>query len=76
MECSPPRGTPDPQVFWRKDGQTLELGGRLKLVDGMNLAITDAKPADDGRYQCVAKNTAGLRESSVAILTIYGKLHT
>ncbi|ENN71106.1 hypothetical protein YQE_12039, partial [Dendroctonus ponderosae] len=73
MECSPPRGTPEPQVFWRKDGQTLELGARLKLVDGMNLAITDAKPADDGRYQCVARNTAGLRESSVAILTIYVK---
>ncbi|XP_050311425.1 roundabout homolog 2-like [Anthonomus grandis grandis] len=73
MECSPPRGTPEPQVFWRKDGKTLELGGRLKLVDGFNLAITDSKASDDGRYQCVAKNTAGLRESSVAILKVYVK---
>ncbi|CAH1124968.1 unnamed protein product [Ceutorhynchus assimilis] len=73
MECAPPRGTPEPQVFWRRDGQTLELGGRLKLVDGFNLAITDSKASDDGRYQCVAKNTAGIRESSVAILKVYVK---
>ncbi|XP_060521522.1 roundabout homolog 2-like [Cylas formicarius] len=73
MECSPPRGTPEPQVFWRKDGQTIEIGGRLKLVDGYNLAITDTKPSDDGRYQCVAKNTAGIRESAVAILKVYVK---
>ncbi|KAF7265844.1 hypothetical protein GWI33_020914 [Rhynchophorus ferrugineus] len=73
MECAPPRGTPEPQVFWRKDGQTIDLGGRLKLVDGYNLAITDSKPSDDGRYQCVAKNTAGIRESSQAILKVYVK---
>ncbi|KAJ8953602.1 hypothetical protein NQ318_003026 [Aromia moschata] len=71
MECSPPKGTPEPQVFWRKDGQTLTIDGRLKLVDGYNLAITDTKTSDDGRYQCVAKNTAGLRESAVAILKVY-----
>ncbi|EFA09265.2 robo3 [Tribolium castaneum] len=73
MECAPPRGTPEPQVFWRKDGHTLEVEGRLKLVDGSNLAITDTKPSDDGRYQCVAKNTAGVRESAVAILKVYVK---
>ncbi|XP_066254653.1 roundabout homolog 2-like isoform X1 [Euwallacea similis] len=73
MECAPPRGTPEPQVSWRKDGQTLELGARLKLVDGFNLAITGSKPSDDGRYQCVAKNTAGIRESAVAILKVFVK---
>jgi roundabout axon guidance receptor 2 len=72
MECAPPKGTPEPQVLWRKDGHTLDVEGRLKLVDGSNLAITDTKPSDDGRYQCVAKNTAGIRESSVAILKVYG----
>lgn len=72
MECSPPKGTPEPQVLWRKDGQTLDTNGRLKLVDGSNLAITDARISDDGRYQCIAKNTAGIRESSVAVLKVYG----
>lgn len=73
LECSPPKGTPEPQVFWRKDGQTLTIEGRLKLVDGYNLAITDTKISDDGKYQCVAKNTAGVRESAVAVLKVYGK---
>lgn len=72
LECLPPRGTPEPQVQWRKDGHVISIEGRLKLVDGWNLAITDTKPPDDGRYQCIAKNTAGIRESSVAILKIYG----
>lgn len=74
LECSPPKGNPEPQVFWRKDGQTLTVEGRLKLVDGYNLAITDTKTSDDGRYQCVAKNTAGMKESTVAVLKVYGKL--
>lgn len=61
-------------MFWRKDGQTVTAEGRLKLVDGHNLAITNAKPSDDGKYQCVAKNTAGVRESAVAVLKVYGRL--
>lgn len=75
LECAPPKGTPEPQVFWRKDGHTLEVHGRLKLVDSTNLAITDTQSSDDGRYQCIAKNTAGIRESSVAILKVYGKFY-
>lgn len=73
LECSPPRGTPEPQVSWRKDGRTLDLGGRLKIVDSSSLAITDARISDDGRYQCVARNTAGVRESTVAVLKVHGQ---
>ncbi|XP_074027541.1 roundabout 3 [Leptinotarsa decemlineata] len=73
LECSPPKGVPEPHVFWRKDGQSLVVEGRLKLVDGYNLAITDTKTLDDGKYQCVAKNTAGIRESAAAILKVYVK---
>lgn len=72
LECGPPKGTPEPQVTWRKDGHTLEIEGRLKLVDGSSLAITDARSSDDGRYQCVARNTVGVRESTVALLKVHG----
>uniref|UniRef100_A0A182TVP8 Ig-like domain-containing protein n=1 Tax=Anopheles melas TaxID=34690 RepID=A0A182TVP8_9DIPT len=75
LECGPPRGSPEPTVFWRKNGQTLDLTNskRIRIVDGGNLAIQDARQSDDGRYQCVAKNIVGVRESTVAFLRVHGK---
>ncbi|ETN61240.1 hypothetical protein AND_007106 [Anopheles darlingi] len=77
LECGPPRGSPEPTVFWRKNGQTLELGNskRIRIVDGGNLAIQDARQSDDGRYQCVAKNIVGVRESTVAFLRVHGPVN-
>ncbi|KAJ1530846.1 hypothetical protein ONE63_005691 [Megalurothrips usitatus] len=70
LQCGPPRGRPEPAVFWRKDGRTLNLDDgrqqRLRLVDGTNLAIRDAKTSDKGAYQCVAQNAHGTRESPPA----------
>lgn len=81
MECGAPRGSPEPQISWRKNGQTLNLsaGGaaankRIRIVDGGNLAIQDARQSDDGRYQCVVKNIVGIRESATAFLKVHGKL--
>ncbi|KNC26691.1 hypothetical protein FF38_04172 [Lucilia cuprina] len=73
MECGPPRGSPEPQVSWRKNGQTLNLNGnkRIRVVDGGNLAIQDVRQSDDGRYQCVVKNVVGTRESSTAFLKVH-----
>lgn len=75
MECGPPKGSPEPLIMWRKNGQTLDLSNskRVRIVDGGNLAIQDARQSDDGRYQCVVKNLAGLRESSVAFLKVHVK---
>lgn len=74
MECGPPRGSPEPEITWRKNGQTLDLSSskRIRIVDGGNLAIQDARQSDDGRYQCVAKNMAGIRESATAFLKVHG----
>ncbi|XP_046680537.1 roundabout homolog 2-like isoform X2 [Homalodisca vitripennis] len=73
LECGPPRGTPEPIIFWKKNGQLLEIDGskRIEIVDGGNLAIQDARRSDEGRYQCIAKNTVGVRESNVALLKVY-----
>ncbi|XP_063220613.1 roundabout homolog 2-like [Bacillus rossius redtenbacheri] len=75
LECGPPRGLPEPVVSWRKNGETLDVDGskRVRVVDGGNLAIQDARQSDDGKYQCVAKNTVGVRESAVALLKVHVK---
>lgn len=75
LECAPPRGIPEPTVTWKKGGQKLDLEGskRVRIVDGGNLAIQDARQSDEGQYQCIAKNPVGVRESSLASLKVHGK---
>nr|XP_014087327.1 roundabout homolog 2 [Bactrocera oleae] len=75
LECAAPRGIPEPTVSWKKGGQKLDLDSmkRIRIVDGGNLAIQDARQSDEGQYQCIAKNPVGVRESVLATLKVHVK---
>ncbi|XP_075586883.1 roundabout homolog 2 isoform X2 [Dermatophagoides farinae] len=70
MQCSPPKGRPEPNVHWLHDGQKIYMdSGRFRL-DGTNLVINDVMKDDQGQYQCIAKNMIGVRESPAVTLKV------
>uniref|UniRef100_A0A5S6QST5 Uncharacterized protein n=1 Tax=Trichuris muris TaxID=70415 RepID=A0A5S6QST5_TRIMR len=75
MECSPPKGYPEPAVYWKKDGRNIDLGKntRYTVKSGGSLLISEVQTADSGLYSCVAENIAGMFESSAAPLSVYEK---
>ncbi|XP_032667752.1 roundabout homolog 2-like [Odontomachus brunneus] len=75
LECGPPRGHPEPTLHWKRNGHIIDLEAtkRITLVDGGNLMISDVKQADQGKYQCIAENMVGAKESAIATLTVHVK---
>nr|CDJ87769.1 Immunoglobulin I-set domain containing protein [Haemonchus contortus] len=75
LECSPPRGFPEPVVGWRKDDREVKLSEipRMTLHPDGNLIIEPVEHGDSGTYQCVATNMVGERVSSPARLSVYEK---
>uniref|UniRef100_A0A3B3UWJ3 Roundabout, axon guidance receptor, homolog 3 (Drosophila) n=1 Tax=Poecilia latipinna TaxID=48699 RepID=A0A3B3UWJ3_9TELE len=71
FECQPPRGHPEPTVFWRRDKTQLDLKDDRIMVRGGKLTISNTKKSDTGIYVCVASNMVGERESEKAQLSVY-----
>ncbi|XP_055255516.1 hemicentin-2 isoform X3 [Moschus berezovskii] len=57
----PARGTPKPQVTWRKGPSSEPLRGRpgLAVLDEGSLFLASVSPSDGGDYECQATNEAG-----------------
>ncbi|XP_037789931.1 roundabout homolog 1-like [Penaeus monodon] len=70
LECSPPRGHPEPLVLWMKDGNKLPLDHRVYVGEGGKLILTETLQTDEGSYTCVASNLVGTRFSEPAILAV------
>ncbi|XP_042897361.1 roundabout homolog 1 isoform X3 [Parasteatoda tepidariorum] len=74
LECTPPKGHPEPTVRWRKDGEVINTGkGRIRIVPPGNLVISEVRQSDEGRYACVAENMAGIRESLPVHMAVHVK---
>lgn len=66
-------GYPEPHVRWVWSPiQNIRFTSGKSKVVGNNLLIYSAEPEDEGRYDCVATNTAGSQVAS-AFLNYIGK---
>ena len=77
LECSAPKGHPEPVIKWKKDGENIAVtsNSRIKIDKSGSLVISNAEAADRGRYQCAAENVAALRVSSPVRVRVNGKKH-
>ncbi|KAJ3588698.1 hypothetical protein NHX12_009552 [Muraenolepis orangiensis] len=71
LDCQPPRGHPEPTVYWKKDKARLDLKDDRITVRGGKLTISGARKSDAGMYVCVAANMVGEKESETAQLSVF-----
>ncbi|XP_069378738.1 protein tyrosine phosphatase receptor type Fa isoform X18 [Paralichthys olivaceus] len=66
-------GNPDPEIYWFKDFLPVDISssnGRIKQLRSGALQIENSEEADQGKYECVAVNSAGTRYSAPANLYV------
>ena len=74
VRCHPPKGKPEPSVYWLKNGKIIDNSDDSYIVtqEG-HLIIVSARVEDSANYTCVAENVAATRKSTPAEINIYGK---
>uniref|UniRef100_A0A671NXQ4 Roundabout, axon guidance receptor, homolog 2 (Drosophila) n=1 Tax=Sinocyclocheilus anshuiensis TaxID=1608454 RepID=A0A671NXQ4_9TELE len=71
LECVPPRGHPEPTIYWKKDKVRIdEKDDRIKIRGG-KLMISNTRKSDAGIYICVGTNMVGERDSETAQVTVF-----
>ncbi|TSK22649.1 Inactive tyrosine-protein kinase 7 [Bagarius yarrelli] len=66
ISCLPPRGHPEPVVWWEKDGARVPTEGRVHQRD-TDLIFNPTAIGDSGTYTCMAQNKAGQRRQEVSV---------
>ena len=74
-------GLPTPAISWMKNNDSYAVTSNVrasvvpeKKNNHSQLIITEVKIEDNGKYQCIARNSDGERTSSAAFLYILGKV--
>uniref|UniRef100_A0A8D2L3E6 Roundabout guidance receptor 2 n=1 Tax=Varanus komodoensis TaxID=61221 RepID=A0A8D2L3E6_VARKO len=71
LECQPPRGHPEPTIYWKKDKIRIDdKEDRISIRSG-KLMISNTRKSDAGMYTCVGTNMVGERDSDPAELTVF-----
>lgn len=66
VSCRPPRGQPEPEVWWERGGRRLPAEGRV-YQDGQDLVFSPTRGEDSGSYFCFAENKAGQRKQELTV---------
>ncbi|XP_039633880.1 roundabout homolog 1 isoform X3 [Perca fluviatilis] len=73
LSCVPPVGRPEPNVVWKRDGLPIDYVDHRYTVLSGKLIIAPAERKHSGAYVCEASNTAGVRQSRAARLSVLAK---
>uniref|UniRef100_A0A3Q1C2M8 Immunoglobulin superfamily, DCC subclass, member 3 n=1 Tax=Amphiprion ocellaris TaxID=80972 RepID=A0A3Q1C2M8_AMPOC len=66
-------GLPEPVISWEKDSRPVDTKDeRYTLLPTGVLQITGVREEDSGKFCCVAHNSAGVKYSAEALLTVSG----
>ncbi|XP_053728765.1 roundabout homolog 2 isoform X4 [Synchiropus splendidus] len=71
LECVPPRGHPEPTIYWKKDKVRIEDKDDRITFRGGKLMISNTRKSDAGMYICVGTNMVGERDSETAQVTVF-----
>ncbi|XP_077915038.1 roundabout homolog 2 isoform X7 [Halichoerus grypus] len=71
LECQPPRGHPEPTIYWKKDKVRIDDKEERISIRGGKLMISNTRKSDSGMYTCVGTNMVGERDSDPAELTVF-----
>ncbi|KAK7017931.1 Roundabout 1 [Halocaridina rubra] len=70
IPCKPPKGSPEPDTQWIKNGLELSNSSRVYVFDKEGLIIKNVTSEDSASYVCRARNVAGTRETRPTELVI------
>lgn len=68
-------GAPKPIITWIKNNVHITEANRYSVSKSGTLRIQDVGKADEGRYECAARNSIGAASAQMT-LTVQSKIHT
>nr|XP_020665436.1 peroxidasin homolog [Pogona vitticeps] len=69
MPCAA-QGDPPPTITWSKEGIQITESGKFHISPEGTLSVRDLGMADQGKYECVARNTFGFTSSTMQLTVL------